>query len=372
MAMGLANISRPPMAENGHLQAVMDSIATGVMVLDSDGQIRTLNRAAEQMTGFKSQQLQGRMFGEVFEPGYFQNLNLTSDELVQIKEEIEIETQINGGTKNDAYIGLRISPLKSSQGKKIGIVLSFSAITQTKKLEQQAKRTGRLAAMGEMAVQIAHEIRNPLGSIELFSTMLMDDLQEFEDLKALAEHISAGVKSINTIVSNLLLFVRPDQQPDHQVLDVHEALKDSLFFAEHLFDTHNGLEVHVALADYPLRISGDLELLKQVFLNLILNALQAMPQGGRLKISTRKIAGQSGVFWAEIRIADRGCGIPESDLSRIFDPFYTTKNKGTGLGLSIVHNIMKMHGGSIDITSGEGEGTKCLVSLPLRQDHSRN
>jgi PAS domain S-box-containing protein len=364
----LAKISQQPLAENGHHQAVIESIATGVVALDLDGKIVSFNRAAEQMTGFKSRQLQGRIFGELFEPGFFQNLNLTSDELVQIEEETEIETQINGADKNDVYISLRISPLKSSKGKKIGVVLSLSAIPQTKKLEQQAKRTGRLAAMGEMAVQIAHEIRNPLGSIELFSTMLMDDLQEFDDLKALAEHISAGVKSINNIVSNLLLFVRPDQQPDHQVLDAHEALKDSLFFAGHLFDAHNGLEVQVELADYQLHVNGDLELLKQVFLNLILNAIQAMPQGGNLRISTRKIDGPRGSRWAEIRITDSGCGIPESDLLKIFDPFYTTKNEGTGIGLSIVHNITKMHRGSIDITSCEAEGTKCVVTLPLCQN----
>lgn len=368
MSTVLAKISQQPMAENVHLQAVIESISTGVLALDLDGKIMTFNRAAEQITGFKSRQLQGRMFGEFFESGYFQKLSLTFNELIQIEEETEIETQINGADKNDAYISLTISPLKSSKGKKIGIVLSLSAITQTKKLEQQAKRTGRLAAMGEMAVQIAHEIRNPLGSIELFSTMLMDDLQEFDDLKALAEHISSGVKSINNIVSNLLLFVRPDQQPDHQVLDVHEVLKDSLFFAGHLFDTHNGFEVQVELADYPLRVSGDLELLKQVFLNLILNAIQAMPKGGNLRITTRKIVGQRGIRWAEIRITDSGCGIPESDLLKIFDPFYTTKNKGTGLGLTIVHNITKRHGGSIDITSCEAEGTECVVTLPLCQN----
>ena len=143
--------------------------------------------------------------------------------------------------------------------------------------------------MGEMAVRIAHEIRNPLGSIELFSTMLKDDLQDFEELKILAEHISSGVKSINNIVSNLLLFIRPEQQPDRQVLDVHEALKDSLFFAGHLLEAQNIIEVETKLADEVLPIHGDLELLKQVFLNLILNAIQAMPEGGKLKISTRKI-----------------------------------------------------------------------------------
>ena len=138
--------------------------------------------------------------------------------------------------KNKLHLNIAISPLNSVNDGHIGAVLSLIDITRMQNLEMQAKRTGRLAAMGEMAARIAHEIRNPLGSIELFSTMLIDDLQEFEEQKALAEHISAGVRSINNIVSNLLLFMRPDQQLDEQVLDVHEALKDSLFFAGHLLD----------------------------------------------------------------------------------------------------------------------------------------
>ncbi|MGD9240454.1 MAG: ATP-binding protein, partial [Desulfobacterales bacterium] len=225
--------------------------------------------------------------------------------------------------------------------------------------------------MGEMAVRIAHEIRNPLGSIELFSTMLKDDLKDFEELKVLAEHISSGVKSINNIVSNLLLFIRPDQQPDRQVLDVQEALKDSLFFAGHLLDAQNIIKVETALADHPLEIRGDLELLKQVFLNLILNAIQAMSKGGQLRISTRKVIRQDDTQWAEIRLSDTGCGIATADLSKIFDPFYTTRNKGTGLGLTIAHNITKMHGGSIDITSCEGDGTECIVALPLRENKKK-
>ena len=236
-------------------------------------------------------------------------------------------------------------------------------------LEAQANRTGRLTAMGEMAVRIAHEIRNPLGSIELFATMLMDDLKAYEDLKALAEHISSGVKSINNIVSNLLLFVRPDQQLDQQVLDIHEALKDSLFFAGHIFDAHDGIEVVTDMSDKNLFIRGDLELLKQVFLNLILNAIQAMPAGGQLRISSHKINGQQGTDWAEVHLCDTGCGIAGSDLQKIFDPFFTTRKKGTGLGLTIAHNIIKMHGGSIDINSRTANGTQCIVSLPLWEGH---
>jgi len=252
------------------------------------------------------------------------------------------------------------------------MVLCLTDITRMQNLEKQANRTVRLAAMGEMAVRIAHEIRNPLGSIDLFSTMLKNDLKQYEDLRALVEHISSGVKSINNIVSNLLLFIRPDQHLDLQVLDVHEALKDSLFFAGHLFDARDSIEVITELSKETLFVSADLELLKQVFLNLILNAIQAMDSGDRLKISTHKIIDQQGAGWAEIHLEDSGCGIATTDLPKIFDPFYTTRKKGTGLGLTIVHNIIKMHGGSIDISSREKEGTRCVVALPLWEKNPKD
>jgi len=362
----LERSSESPLAVNSELYSIIDNIPTGVVALDVEGKIVTFNRAAEQITGFKADRVQGKSFDGVFKPDYFQNSELTFKNLAQTEKTTEIKTQFNRKGKNRVHLSLAVSPVASTPEGKIGTVLSLRDITRLNKLEEQANRTGRLAAMGEMAVRIAHEIRNPLGSIELFSTMLEKDLQDFEELKELAEHISSGVKSINNIVSNLLLFIRPDQQPDRQVLDVHDALKDSLFFAGHLLDAQNIIEVETELADQPLPIRGDLELLKQVFLNLILNAIQALSKGGRLRISTRKITRQDNTHWAEIRLSDNGCGIATADLSKIFDPFYTTRNKGTGLGLTIVHNITKMHNGSIDITSCEGDGTECIVTLPLR------
>ena len=362
----LERSSEIPSAVNSELYSIIESIPTGVVALDVEGKIVTFNRAAEQITGFKADRVQGKSFDGVFKPDYFQNSELTFKNLAQTEKTTEIKTQFNRKGKNRVYLSLAVSPVASTPEGKIATVLSLRDITRLNKLEEQANRTGRLAAMGEMAVRIAHEIRNPLGSIELFSTMLKEDLQDFEELKELAEHISSGVKSINNIVSNLLLFIRPGQQPDRQVLDVQEVLKDSIFFAGHLLDEQNIIEVETELTDHPLEISGDLELLKQVFLNLILNAIQAMSKGGRLRISTRKITRQDSTQWAEIRLSDTGCGIATADLSKIFDPFYTTRNKGTGLGLTIVHNITRMHGGSIDITSCAGDGTECIVTLPLR------
>jgi two-component system sensor histidine kinase FlrB len=221
--------------------------------------------------------------------------------------------------------------------------------------------------MGEMAVKIAHEIRNPLGSIELFASLLQKELEHNAELKPLCGHICSGVKRIDNIISNLLLFIRPEQTPEMRVLDIHESLKDSLFFAEHLIHTNTGIEVVTNFADRPLRVYGDPQLLSQVSLNLILNALQAMTDGGRLTISTGTGDNVQGDEITEIRFTDTGCGISPENLSKIFDPFFTTKKKGMGLGLSIVHHITETHGGTIDMNSSQSQGTECIVSLPIWQ-----
>ncbi len=360
------SMAHPSTPQNSYHPYIIESIATGVVALDVEGKIVDFNCRAEKITGLDRQLVLGRTFDEVFRSDYFQNPALNMNHILSIKETTEIKTKMASSHQRDTmHLNIAIAPLTCAREGQIGTLLSLTDITRMQNLERQANRTGRLAAMGEMAIRIAHEIRNPLGSIELFSTMLMADLQQFEELKLLAEHISAGVKSINNIVSNLLLFIRPDQRLDEQVLDLHEALKDSLFFAGHLFDAHDGIEVQTQLATETLFVKGDLELLKQVFLNLILNAIQAMPGGGRLFISSHKGNGDQGAPCAEVHLVDDGCGIAKTDLTRIFDPFYTTRKKGTGLGLTIVHNILKMHNGSIDISSS-AEGTKCVVSLPLR------
>jgi PAS domain S-box-containing protein len=371
MATALNTGSANTPALNGYLSHILESLPTGIIALDDQGRIVIFNRTAERITGFAAERVLGMDFSGVFKPDYFQNSAGNLEDIHKIEKTTEIKTKWFHNQRSELHLNIAISPVTASPEGKIGTVLSLTDVTRMQNLETQANRTGRLTAMGEMAVRIAHEIRNPLGSIELFSTMLMDDLKEYDELKALAEHISSGVKSINNIVSNLLLFVRPDQQLDQQVLDIHEALKDSLFFAGHLFDANDGIEVLTDLSDETLFIQGDLELLKQVFLNLILNAIQAMSGGGQLCISSHKIRGQRGTDWTEVHLCDTGCGIAQADLQKIFDPFFTTRKKGTGLGLTIAHNIVKMHGGNIDVTSHAAKGTQCIVSLPLWQGHPR-
>ena len=248
-----------------------------------------------------------------------------------------------------------------------GTILDLKDIGGRKQAYQRSQRKDRLAAMGEMAAMIAHEIRNPLGGIELFATSLRDSLEGQPELQLLAERISSGVKSIDAIISNLLQFVRPDEANRFERFDLYEALDDSLFFMEHLADRENGVDVKVAYGPRPLFIKGDVELLKQVCLNIILNAIQSMPEGGELGISTAHgaMTHAGPPAWAEIRISDNGVGMEPGHVSRIFDPFFTTKERGTGLGLSIVHNIVEMHGGTIDVESRPGKGTVFCIGLPL-------
>jgi len=231
----------------------------------------------------------------------------------------------------------------------------------------RSQRKERLAAMGEMAAKIAHEIRNPLGSIELFATSLQAALEGQPELMLLAERISSGVKSIDAIISNLLLFIRPSQAIQLERFDIYEVLDDALFFMKHIADKENSIDIKTTYSHRPLFIKGDPELMKQVCLNIILNAVQCMPEGGRLGITTicQIRNPDEERTWMEIRFSDSGMGIEPGQILKIFDPFFTTKERGTGLGLSIVHSIVEMHGGTIDVDSVPGKGTDFCIGLPL-------
>ena len=349
-----------------HLHNILESVTTGVVVVNLKGKITTFNRAAENITGLASKRVLGKKLDKIFDLNFFQNIQLDFGSLGAVLENTEYETEIYRKGEDLVHISLSISPLTTPQGQKTGLILTLQNITQMKKLEEQASRSGRLTAMGEMAVKIAHEIRNPLGSIELFASTMKKDLEDFEEPRVLSEHISSCVKSINSIISNLLLFMRPEQKAGFQIVDLHDPLKDSLFFSDHVIQSNEHIEVITSYHSEPLMVLGDSELLKQMYLNLILNAVQSMPGDGKLMISTKKIeCAQNGPDFAEIKFMDTGTGISKAVMPRIFDPFFTTKTRGTGLGLAIVHNIIKLHGGSIDIRNSKKDGAVCIVTLPL-------
>ncbi|MCD6185984.1 MAG: PAS domain S-box protein [Deltaproteobacteria bacterium] len=347
---------------------ILESITTGIIVIDPDGYITTLNKAAEKITGFISEKVKGEKFKILFDSGFMRDVDLDPERINALNEILEVETELAKRDNEITNINLSIAPVLDSGKSLAGIVLTMQDITRMKRWEQKASRTDRLQAMGEMAVKIAHEVRNPLGSIKLFADMLNKELQSTTELKELSEHISSGVESINNIISNLLLFVKPQQSPDLKIIDIHDVLDGSIFFSGHLVKHDNSIKIKTKYYAAPVMVRGDKELLKQVALNLILNAIQAMPNGGELGILTSIAkSSQEQKKIAEIRFIDTGISISQKNISRIFDPFFTTKNNGTGLGLAIVHNILKAHDASIDITSSE-KGTTCIVRIPIVEE----
>jgi signal transduction histidine kinase len=208
-----------------------------------------------------------------------------------------------------------------------------------------------------MAVQLAHEIRNPLGSIELFAALLSNELEEKGDRKGWADQIVTGVKFLNTIVTNMLTFTKVSR-PQFESFDLQQMITETLQFLRPVCLQRN---VHVSggADNSPILVQGDREMLRQMLINLLMNGLQAMPERGKLAVRAKLLSSD-----VEIEIQDTGIGIPAENLHRIFDPFFTTNEKGTGLGLSLVHQIVEKHHGTISVDSTFGHGTRFRILLP--------
>lgn len=225
------------------------------------------------------------------------------------------------------------------------------------------ERHRRLAAMGEMAAKIAHEIRNPLGSISIFASLLEREFVEEEaGKKRLAGHITKGVKALDNILSNMLLFTNSPPARLKPV-NIAEVIEDALLLTRGREKGDVRIDMDCEALAF---VEGDGGLLRQLFLNLFLNALDAMEDGGTLGIKGRMTQGGASGFEAEV--SDTGCGIAPEHLDRIFDPFFSGKERGTGLGLPIVASVVSAHGGTIDVRSKAGEGTVFTVTLPAHHE----
>jgi signal transduction histidine kinase len=253
-------------------------------------------------------------------------------------------------------VEVSVTPIRDGAGQVQGALVVFADLAERRRSEETRERENTFAALGEMSITIAHEIRNPLGAVELFASLLHEELRDDPRREELTGSIIHGVHTLNAIVSNLLFFARP-MTPLFQSLDLHQVLEEALGFAVHAV-RQKEIALIKAFAGGDLPIQGDREQLKQVFLNLFLNAVQAMGPGGRLVVQTRRRGGA-----AEVSLSDTGPGIPADVLPRIFDPFFTTKPKGTGLGLAIAQRILDQHKAGIRVVTRMGKGTTFILSF---------
>jgi len=349
------------------LNNILESITSGIIVLSPGGEIALSNHAAERMLGVPDGYAEGQPYQELLEDspiaGFLVEC-LTSGAAAPRSREVEMEAGAGSeGDKGRFHFSLGFAPVLDSAGKHVGSLLVIQDVTRLKALEEQALRAGRLAAMGEVAAELAHEIRNPLGSIEIFATLLSRDLKQPDDRK-LAENIVIGVKSLNSVVSNMLTFTR-NIEIHPEELDLSKLVNETFSFMGQLLDAQ-GIKLVLKLDKKLCGMEGDPELLKQVLLNLAQNSIQAMEGGGTLTVSASGITTEEGEEATVLVVADTGRGIDAIDLPRIFDPFFSTRKGGTGLGLSVVSQIIGKHGGLIQADSEAGGGTRMTITLPLR------
>jgi PAS domain S-box-containing protein len=341
-----------------YLKTILERLPCGVLVLNEKGAVTLCNDiASELLKCFKGKSRKKGEHDDSSLSNRMRNYLAESVSLGGKQEELEIPFVSGGRSKTLATSG---APLTDAAGRGIGTLHIIRDITEMKALQEHSKRMERLSAMGEMAVELAHEIRNPLASIELFDSLLENELSG--DAKRWAENIRIGIQSLNNIVSNMLQFARP-LSPSLSPVDAHDVIREVLNFTEPIMTQRQVSVLPQLNAEHPV-ISADRELFKQMLLNLVLNAMNAMPSKGSLTVSTRNLGREQSSRdggGLELKIRDTGLGIPAENLNRIFDPFFTTNRNGTGLGLSVVHQIVERHGGSIEVSSEINLGTTFTI-----------
>ncbi len=346
-----------------HMASIVDSASDLMLSTDRLGNILTWNASAERLSGYSAAEARGHKFIEfcVGEDqadieGIFAHIDTRN--AAQIKE-------CPFKTKHSTFILVSwvFSPLPDRSSQTVGVVAVGRDLTERRKFEMELIQSQRLASLGVMAGGIAHEIRNPLAICSSAAQFLTDEediTPEFR--KECAEKIRRGIQRATAIIESLLKFSHPRVAARTVPFNLVEMIQETLnLLAQQA--TLQRIETKGTFPTNHIMVQGEATLLQQVFINLFLNAINAMPKGGTLKVDVRPVNGGVCVW-----VSDTGCGIAERDIERIFDPFYTTSpvGKGTGLGLSICYSIVQQHGGTISVESAEGKGSTFTVTLPLR------
>jgi two-component system, NtrC family, sensor histidine kinase PilS len=341
-------------------QHVIDSLPSGLATTDSVGHILTFNRAAESITGVPFPAAVGRPIDEILQlpPHIMPSI----DEELRVKGARRHEFRYRPADgRGQLEIGLTATHLETPGGR-VGLLFTFQDVTAIKKLERDAAIQQRLAAVGEMAAGIAHEIRNPLASMSGSIQILRQELPLSTEQEQLMDIVLRESERLNTTIRSFLAYARP-QRFEIARFDARRALNDAALLLRNSAEVRDGHEVIVDVPDDELWYEADEGQIKQIVWNLATNGLRAMPDGGILRLVAAVEPLSDGVV---LTVQDEGIGIAADELDRLFQPFHSTFAKGTGLGLAIVHRIVADYNGEIQVSSQPGRGTTVSVRLPAR------
>jgi two-component system sensor histidine kinase HydH len=336
-----------------YTENVVESMASGLVTVDTNGRIVSTNRKASHLLGLDMKQVQGRPLNSLM-PSQYLNINEVVEQGKGILEK-EVDCPSGQGT---VPLSVSVSPLKDSEGGNMGAVIILRDLREIRELQEKVRRSERLAALGRLASGVAHEIRNPLSSIKGFAQYFRDKFEVGTEDKSYADIMIQEVDRLNRVITQLLDFGRPKELR----LDLHplsQILEHPLQLIRADLSKRGITLIESPFPEEEMKVDSDQ--ITQALLNIFLNAMESMERGGALRVGIVKKPERRGV---EIWISDSGPGITPGNLSKIFDPFFSTKKKGTGLGLAITANIIEAHGGEILVESREGKGTTFKIFLP--------
>ena len=340
---------------------VIESLLSGLVTTDRDLRVLTFNRSAAEITGLTAEQAVGHDATEVLQLPLAMRARLSDlAERRSLRSDVEFRT--TDGRRID--IGMTASTVAFPSGRH-GYLFTFQDVTDVKRLERHARLQQRLAAVGEMAAGIAHEIRNPLASMSGSIQVLRQELPLSEDQAQLMDIVLKESERLNDTIRSFLAYARPQKFAVAR-LDIAKVVQDTALLLRNSAEVHGDHVVDVAIPAEPAWYEADENQVRQIVWNLATNGLRAMPGGGRLLLS---VTDNTAVGEGELVLAvqDEGRGIPAEELDSIFQPFRTSFEKGSGLGLAIVHRIVTDYGGSIQVSSTVGVGTTVRVLFPVRE-----
>ena len=345
---------------------ILESLDDGLLVLDLNDRVVRWNPAMEALSAVSKGDATGRRLDDLFDAPFVEAVRAARRDAPQgtTLSRLQLGRRVDGASPlivNAAVVPLRAAA--ESGLTTVGTIVIIEDVTRRVQLEEQLQISEKMASIGLLAAGVAHEVNTPLTGISSFTQMLLEGADPEDPKTKVLEKIERQTFRAAKIVNGLLNLSRPGTPatPDVIAVDVNTIIADVLSLLEHQFQLQR-VTVRRELSDQPVAVLGIEQKLQQVFLNLFLNAKDAMPKGGWLSIATRIVAGQ-----AVVEISDTGSGIPSEYLARIYDPFFTTKaiGQGTGLGLSITYGIVREHDGTIDCDSSIGQGTRFTLRFPL-------
>lgn len=359
-------------------ESIIQNVGSGLMTVDLHNCITSFNSSAEEILGYSEDEIVGKRLEDVFSRNALERLvhAMNGTEQSLMNREMEVERK----DKRKTYIGFTVTARLDNRNERVGSIIAFRDISEIKRMQAEVIRMDRLASLGVMASGIAHEIRNPLAGIKTVAQTMEEEIDDGDEKREYLARIIRQVNRMDDLLRAFFTYARP-RPPVRKFYRLNEIVQEVIALLKQKLEKNNIRFVEDYAPTLPL-IYVDFHQIQQVILNLVLNAIDAMPKGGELSIiaearyATIQRVDRRGkrfpipsknLLYADVRVKDTGEGIPPENLQQIFDPFFTTKSQGSGLGLSIVYTIIDEHRGDIQVESVRGQGTTFRLLLPTEE-----